>query len=179
MFGFARSSSAAKTLADVIIPIFLSAAIVAASFATTTGSTRGSSPCTLMTCEYPRSFFATSATRSVPLRCFGEVIATSAPNPNAHSAIRRSSVATITVSTPFARAHRSHTCWISGLPAIRCSGFPGRRVDAKRAGMMTATLGIRRFYGERPRRTTFLLPPRDWPIERLHLITRHAHPPDH
>jgi hypothetical protein len=63
-----------------------------------------------MTCVKPRSFFATSATRSVPLRCFGEVIATSAPNANAASAIRMSSVATITDSMPFARAHRSQTC---------------------------------------------------------------------
>ena len=32
------------------------------------------------------------------------------------------------------------------------------RVDAKRAGMMTATLGIGRFYGEAPAWTIFLLP---------------------
>jgi K+-transporting ATPase ATPase A chain len=70
----------------------------AASFATSAGSTSGSSPCTLMMCENSRNFFATSATRSVPLRCFGEVIATSAPNANAQSAMRMSSVATITVS---------------------------------------------------------------------------------
>ena len=49
---------------------------------------------------------------------------------NAASAIRMSSVATMTVSIPLAFAQRSQTRWTRGLPAIGCSGFAGRRVDA-------------------------------------------------
>jgi len=38
--------------------------------------------------------------------------------------------ARMTVSIPLAFAQRSQTCWTRGLPAIGCSGFAGRRVDA-------------------------------------------------
>ena len=130
-FGFATSSPGSKTLAEVIIAILRDSAIAFASFVIVPGSTSGSSPWTLMTCVKPFSFFrATSATRSVPLMHFSEVITHSAPNAAHASAMRRSSVATITRETPFARAQRSHTCWIIGLPARGKSGFPGKRVDA-------------------------------------------------
>ena len=66
----------------------------------------------------------TSATRSVPLWCLGEVKATSAPQSKAASAMRMSSVAMITESRFFACRHRFQTRCRRGLPAIRCSGFP-------------------------------------------------------
>jgi len=47
----------------------------------------------------------------------------------AASAIRTSSVATMTCAMPRARVHLSQTCWMSGLPAMGCSGFAGSRVE--------------------------------------------------
>src|SRR5438270_4991675 len=88
------------------------------------------------------AFRATSAMRSVPLWCLGEVIATSAPQSKAARAIRMSSVAIMTVSNFFARWQRSQTCRRSGLFAMRCSGLPGKRVEAQRAGMIPAALFI-------------------------------------
>src|SRR6266480_6941425 len=86
------------------------------------------------------AFFATSATRSVPLQCLGEVHATSAPQSKAASAMRISSVAMMTVSKFLARIERSHALRRSGLPAIGCSGFPGKRVEFQRAGMIPMAL---------------------------------------
>src|SRR4029450_1838341 len=83
---------------------------------------------------------ATSAMRSVPLQCVVEVSATSAPQLKAASAMRMSSVATITESSFFALLHRSHTRCRRALPAIRCNGFPGKRVELQRAGMMPTAL---------------------------------------
>src|ERR1700736_2385851 len=90
----------------------------------------------------------TSAMRSVPLGCVGEVIATSAPQSKAALAIRMSSVAMMTSSNFFARRQRSQTWRRSGLFAIRCSGFPGKRVDAHRAGMIPTALFICRFQND-------------------------------
>src|SRR6266478_2424429 len=87
-------------------------------------------------------FRATSAIRSVPLRWPGEVIATSAPQSKAARAIRMASVAIMTASNFFARRQRSQTCRRSGLFAMRCSGFPGKRVDCQRAGMIPTALFI-------------------------------------
>src|SRR5437588_4062415 len=53
-----------------------------------------------------------------------------------------SSVAIMTVSNFFARWQRSQTCRRSGLFAMRCSGLPGKRVEAQRAGMIPAALFI-------------------------------------
>src|SRR5580765_2786826 len=83
---------------------------------------------------------ATSAVRSVPLQWLAEVSATSAPQLNAASPMRISSVATITESRSFARMHRSHTRRKRALPAIRCNGFPGKRVELQRAGIMPTAL---------------------------------------
>jgi len=85
---------------------------------------------------------ATSAQRSVPETQRGEVSATSAPNRKAASAIRMSSVAMITEAIPRASRARSQTCCTRGLPARRWRGFPGKRVEAHLAGMMTAILDI-------------------------------------
>ena len=78
-----------------------------------------------------------SATRSVPVRWFVEVITARPPNPRTAARIRSSSVATTTSAIPRALAARSYTCWMSGLPAISASGFPGKRVEAWRAGITT------------------------------------------
>src|SRR4051812_42921592 len=54
--------------------------------------------------------------------------------------MRMSSVATITVSSDEAFWQRSQTCRNSALPAMRWSGFPGKRVEPHRAGIMATTL---------------------------------------
>src|SRR5215471_20500788 len=82
----------------------------------------------------------TSAIRSVPLRWVGEVSATSAPQLKAASATRISSVATITALRFLAWRQRFQTCCKSGLPAIRCNGFPGKRVELQRAGIIHTAL---------------------------------------
>ena len=56
--------------------------------------------------------------------------ARSPPNLVTASAIRGSSVATITASTLRAAAARPYTCSIIGRPAMSASAFPGKRVDA-------------------------------------------------
>src|SRR5436853_199385 len=102
-----------------------------------------------MTCVTPRSFFATSATRSVPLWCWGEVIDTSAPKLKAASAIRISSVATTIASALFTRPHRSQTSCRSGLPAIQVvlrrgqeqHGRRGLEAGAVRSGFGRPELG--------------------------------------
>src|SRR5215469_14502878 len=80
--------------------------------------------------------------RSVPLRCFGEVSAISAPQSNALSAIRISSVAMMTRSKFLARLDRSQTRRRRVFPAITCSGFPGKRVELQRAGIIPTALFI-------------------------------------
>src|SRR3954451_2647517 len=85
---------------------------------------------------------APSATRSVPLQWLVAVNATSAPQSKAASAIRISSVATITESRFFAALHLSHTRCKRYLPAIRCNGFPGKRVELHRAGIMPTALSM-------------------------------------
>src|SRR5256885_4215724 len=109
------------------------------------GSVSGSSPWIFITRPNCLAFRATSAIRSVPLWCFGEVIATSAPQAKAALAIRMSSVAMMTASNFFARRQRSQTCRRSGLFAMTCKGFPGKRVDAHRAGIIPTALFICRF----------------------------------
>src|SRR5262245_24390153 len=50
--------------------------------------------------------------------------------------MRSSSVATSTRSIRRARRTRSCTCWIIGLPWMSERGFPGSRLEPKRAGMI-------------------------------------------
>src|SRR5260370_946933 len=69
-----------------------SRALTATSIAS--GSSSGSSPCTF-TKTSPSSCAATSATRSVPVRCSARVIRASPPNPSTAFMMRTSSVATI------------------------------------------------------------------------------------
>src|ERR1700686_4398388 len=54
----------------------------------------------------------------------------------------------MTSSNFLARRQRSQTCRRSALFAIRCSGFPGKRVDAHRAGMMPTALFIGRLQND-------------------------------
>ena len=73
---------------------------------------------------------ATTAQRSVPLRQVSGVIATSAPKPRAASAIRSSSVATTTRSTPGTARAASQLRRIRLLaspvaPLSSTSGLPG------------------------------------------------------
>ena len=84
---------------------------------------------------------ATSATRSVPVGWSARVITTSPPKPSTASAIRRSSVATMTRSSDRARRAASTTCRISGRPVSERRGLPGSRVEAKRAGI-TPTISV-------------------------------------
>src|SRR5438876_10920904 len=55
-----------------------------------------------------------------------------------------SSVAMITLSNFLARQQHSHTCRRRGLFAMRCSGFPGKRVERHRAGIIPTALFIGR-----------------------------------
>src|SRR6266496_6867720 len=79
---------------------------------------------------------ATSATRSVPDVRLGEVIRDSPPWATTASAIRSSSVATITRETNRARDALSTTCIIIGILAKRRRGLPGNLVEEYRAGMI-------------------------------------------
>src|SRR5438552_17264721 len=85
----------------------------------------------------------TSAIRSVPLWCRREVKAASAPQSKAAYAMRISSVAMITEPRFFAFRHRFQTCCRRGLLAMRYNGFPGKRVEPQRAGIMPTALLIR------------------------------------
>ena len=59
------------------------------------------------------------------------------------TAMRSSSVATTTRSTRDAPRAASTTQAIMGRPRTDASGFPGKRVDAQRAGITARTLGLR------------------------------------
>ena len=82
-------------------------------------------PGALLSYRTCRRSFSVSRRRT----CTGPAASTS-QNPWATSKIRVSSVATMTWDRLLAWAQRSATCWIKGLPAIRASGFPGKRVEA-------------------------------------------------
>ena len=71
---------------------------------------------------------ATSASRSLPVGWSARVSHASPPNAETVSAIRSSSVATMTRGTPAADARR-WTCSIRGLPAMSNSGLPGSLVE--------------------------------------------------
>ena len=92
---------------------------------------KGSSPCTLMTTSLAciPNCRAASPQRSVPDGRVGEVITACPPKPVTQVAMRSSSVATHTWSALEVRA-ASYTCCIMGLPWIRASGLPGKRVEA-------------------------------------------------
>src|SRR2546428_4849603 len=53
-----------------------------------------------------------------------------------------SSVAMMSASNFLACRARFQTCQRSGLPAIRCRGFPGKRVELQRAGIIATALFI-------------------------------------
>src|SRR5438105_13643816 len=59
-----------------------------------------------------------------------------------------SSVAMMTASNFFDRRQRSQTCRRSGLFAMTCNGFPGKRVDAHRAGIIPTALFICRLQND-------------------------------
>src|SRR6266567_1264109 len=86
--------------------------------------------------NFESSCAATSATRSVPEVRLGEVIRDSPPWASTASAIRSSSVATITRETNLARDALSTTCIIIGILAKRRRGLPGNLVEEYRAGMI-------------------------------------------
>lgn len=102
------------------------------------GGMSGSSPCTFTTMapSSSPSCATTSAIRSVPEVCLADVVATSQPWARAASRTRASSVAMTTRVAPEAAAC-SATRTTMGLPPKSISGLPGRRAEAKRAGMMT------------------------------------------
>src|SRR5579862_1438001 len=78
---------------------------------------------------------ATAAkTRSVPEGSAGSVMTAIPPSARSVFAISSSPAATTTGPISAATAERQ-TRTIIGTPAISASGFPGRRVDAMRAGM--------------------------------------------
>ena len=77
-----------------------------------------------------------SARRSVPVAWAEEVSTTSPPKPRTAAAMRSSSVATSTRSGSEAARARSHTRSIIVFPWMSERGFPGRRVEPKRAGMI-------------------------------------------
>ena len=101
---------------------------VPATASITVGSINGSSPWMLTTASQSTRA-ATSAMRSEPLGWSSRVISTR-QNLRATSAMRSSSVATMTSLNDFASWQRSTTCWTSGLPAMGWSGFAGKRVEA-------------------------------------------------
>jgi hypothetical protein len=78
--------------------------------------------------------------RSVPVAQETGVITASPPNARTTLAMRTSSVATRTASRDRAFFACSQTHWIMGLPARSTRGLPGKREEAKRAGMMPMTL---------------------------------------
>ena len=124
------------------------------------GTTSGSSPCTLRKISSPSrtEVAATSAMRSVPERCSARVMTASAPNAVAACTTRSSSVAIITREILLALLARSHTRWIIGLPASTTRTFPGKRVEAKRAGMIAMAMKSIRMFGQAARLNTKMLP---------------------
>src|SRR6266508_3369526 len=143
LVGRKASAGSLNGCAAVTIPTLRSDCNFSTTLSIKRGSIRGSSPWTLITYANCFVFLATSATRLVPLRCFRDVSATSAPHSNAAEAIRMSSVAMTTKSRFFARRQRSQTCLRSGFPAMGCSGLPGNRVESHRAGIIPSALPMR------------------------------------
>src|SRR3990172_8956600 len=115
-------------MAAVVIRTEGSARRGPATASITDGSIIGSSPCTLMriSSESPRD---ASATRSVPEGQSGDVIHPPPPNPRTATAIRSSSVATITRVAHLDFRAFSQTYHIIGRPSIWARGFPGRRLS--------------------------------------------------
>ena len=81
-----------------------------------------------------------SAMRSVPLGWSGEVMTTVRAEASAASRMRwivgRHEDEVEAGAIPYTR---SKTCWRRGFPASGWSGFPGKREDPHRAGMIPAT----------------------------------------
>ena len=104
------------------------------------GSISGSSPWTLTTMS-ASSLWATSARRSVPVSCGGEVISTLPPKARTASAIRSSSVATITSETSEPCEAVRRRAGPSACPMMSARALPSKRVDAYLAGI-TAVIFI-------------------------------------
>ena len=101
----------------------------------------GRSPCTLTTRSIPPCGSmreSASKMRSEPEAWSARVITARAPAASAASAIAAASVATTTSPSSASRA-RSTTWAIIGRPPMSASGLPGRRVEAKRAGIIRTT----------------------------------------
>src|SRR6266545_4070126 len=108
---------------------------------TAAAATKGSSPCTLrMNVKSLKSCFpTTSATRSVPERCSGEVSTASNPARSTTFAISLASVATTTRSHTSNSVTRRTTWTMRGSPASGRRGLRGRRLEPSRAGITPRT----------------------------------------
>src|SRR6185503_12288293 len=104
-------------------------------------ATKGSSPCTFtMNVKSLKSCFPmTSATRSVPERCSGDVSTASNPARSTTFAISLASVATTTRSHRAKSVTRRTTWTTRGSPASGRSGLRGRRLEPSRAGITPRT----------------------------------------
>ena len=101
-----------------------------------TGRASGSSPCTL-----------TTISASMPARGLRQPVGAGGVRRRGHhhlaaeAAHGRGDALVVggdqhAIHASGARARARHTCWIIGLPWISERGFPGRRVEPKRAGMI-------------------------------------------
>jgi len=130
MLGLNSCSALPKGQAAVPMGSSGSRRIRATTAAMVSGCMAGSSPWMLSTRSKPAPWAATAAaTRSVPEASSGAVMATRPPKPSTTAAIRASSVATTTASTPAAARAASQAHWIIGRPAMRARGLPGNRED--------------------------------------------------
>ena len=98
------------------------------------GRARGSSPW-MFTTMSQFSADAISATRSVPERWSVRVKRATAPKRRASERMRSSSVAMMVRVRYRACEARSHTCWSIDFEEIWERTLPGKRVEAKRAGI--------------------------------------------
>src|SRR5471032_439625 len=135
---FGLKASAASCSGWAQVAIGTCTPICAAQAASSDGSISGSSPCRLTTTASSArsSVRATSAMRSVPEGWSLRVKHTSTPCAAQAARMSSWSVATMMREAPD-RAACSATRTTIGLPPRSASGLLGRRVDARRAGMMT------------------------------------------
>ena len=131
------------TAASVAISTLGSASGISAA-RMSSGSMVGRSPCTFTTT--PRRCSGSSASRASKMRSEPEtwslrVMMARPPALSTAAATASESVATTASPMPASWARRS-TCTIIGRPWISASGLPGRRVDARRAGMRMMASGM-------------------------------------
>ena len=130
--------SSSRVMTAQMVPISTSASASGASAAwTVAGETVGRSPCRLTTISSSEPMICSASwMREVPLAWSARVITASPPASSMALAMEKSSVATTTRPRPASIARRQ-TWTIIGWPLMSASGFPGRRVEAMRAGMRT------------------------------------------